>query len=165
MTAWRETIRSTPAVAGLYCVLSGDRLLYIGQSQNIARRLDSHHLRATFIVNGATSIRWITVEDRTARLASELFLIRLRRPPLNGDLRKRGMRKSIPPDTGRIRFAPHELGGEIARIRQQAGMTQGEFAKKYGTSRQAIWSWESGKFAPSEQMLHTLGFYVDYVPK
>ena len=49
---------------------------------------------------------------------------------------------------------------EIKRIRAEAGLTQVEFAKKYGIPRRTIESWEVSQTNPTPYLVRFLEFYV-----
>lgn len=53
----------------------------------------------------------------------------------------------------------------LRRIRRAADMTQNELAKKVGCCEGAIWSYETGRNAPSLFMLRKLAAALDCDPK
>lgn len=57
------------------------------------------------------------------------------------------------------------LAEEIRADRVKAGKTQVQRAEELGTSRQAIWLWETGGSVPTDEFLAKLGFKVEYVRK
>ena len=59
------------------------------------------------------------------------------------------------------------LGARIAALRRQAGLSQGQLAKKLQISPSAVGMYEQGRREPSAELLvalsHTLGVTVDYL--
>lgn len=49
-----------------------------------------------------------------------------------------------------------DFGEQIKMIRKERGMTQGQFAKKLGISRQAVLEWENDRNLPDIEMLITI---------
>ena len=57
------------------------------------------------------------------------------------------------------------LAEEIRRDRATAGKSQTDLAREIGATRQAVSSWETGLYLPTEEFLDRLGFKVEYVRK
>ncbi len=78
---------SLPAIAGVYCVLTGeDVLLYIGQSTNICQRWRGHHLRQQLRAGKSLRIAWRETFSEAGRLKMEALLVRQYQPRLNVNL-------------------------------------------------------------------------------
>jgi len=53
------------------------------------------------------------------------------------------------------------LGETIRRLRHVTGVTQSELAEAIGTSRETIWSWETGKTRPAREKVFRLFSYLE----
>lgn len=72
-----------PARPALYAVWASERLLYIGQAQNMNKRFFGHKRHPDFEANGATGISWTVIPDKAKRLRIERQKIAKFDPPLN----------------------------------------------------------------------------------
>ena len=78
---------SLPALAGVYCVMSGGgNLLYIGQSLNICQRWKGHHLQRQFKAGASLHIAYRETFSEAGRLKMEAILIRRHQPRWNVNL-------------------------------------------------------------------------------
>ncbi len=52
------------------------------------------------------------------------------------------------------------LAGTLRRLRRSMDLTQAEFAKAIGTTRETVWSWESGKTRPAvDKIFRAFAFF------
>ena len=73
-----------PHSPGVYAFLKGDKILYVGMSQNINQRIDSsHHELHNAKAAGMNKIGFFQTDENSARLI-EQEIIRRYTPPLNG---------------------------------------------------------------------------------
>lgn len=80
----RSRLPNCPAI---YFVLNGTRVLYIGQTINLAQRWLTHHRWQQFSKQGeSTRVAWLNLEDTELNLLPgiEAALIEYFRPELNG---------------------------------------------------------------------------------
>jgi len=87
-----EERKALPATAGIYFVLAGDAVLYIGKATNLYQRWDAHHRLKQLNKRGGCRIAWMTVDD--AGLLDELEQVCITHfdPVLNGEVIPRGVR-------------------------------------------------------------------------
>ncbi len=62
--------RNLPDAPAIYFVMSGDTVLYVGQSVNLRQRWVAHHRLAQLNEHGGCRVAWMTVDD--AGLLDEL---------------------------------------------------------------------------------------------
>jgi excinuclease UvrABC nuclease subunit len=76
--------RMLPRISGVYFVLAGDSVLYIGATKNLHQRwnIGGHHQRKALIENGCTALAWVVTDPRGLK-RREAALISEVRPPLN----------------------------------------------------------------------------------
>ena len=79
-----EERKALPATAGIYFVLAGDAVLYIGKATNLYQRWDAHHRLKQLNKRGGCRIAWMQVDD--AGLLNELEQVCITHfdPVLNG---------------------------------------------------------------------------------
>lgn len=70
---------SGESVAGVYALMDGDSILYIGQSANISARVAGHRSKGRLF----SSVSFIRIPGRANRLRVESELIRKHKPPQN----------------------------------------------------------------------------------
>lgn len=75
-----EVVEVGPVVCGVYALLSGDRVVYVGQSTNVLRRLYDHRERRGSAVFDVAMVMGARPE---ALNRVEAFLIEQLSPPLN----------------------------------------------------------------------------------
>jgi excinuclease UvrABC nuclease subunit len=83
---WDDLVNHTQSIPGVYSVWSGNKVLYIGSSHRMRRRLRGHNQWPKFVEYRVTEVRCIEVQDHRERLAMERWLIRKHRPCLNGKM-------------------------------------------------------------------------------
>lgn len=54
------------------------------------------------------------------------------------------------------RYAPPDRSDDVRNLRFSLGMTQAEFAARYGVSQRSVSAWESGERQPNRQVLEEL---------
>lgn len=79
---WHLLVLEAPKSGGLYTVYSGDMVLYIGTTKNLAKRLRQHGLIPEFLRCGVDRVEWVICLDATARKATEDFLTLAHSPKL-----------------------------------------------------------------------------------
>jgi len=84
--------RSLPNTAGIYFVLAGDTVLYIGRAASLAQRWHAHHRIAQFNEYGDCRIAWMTVDDAGLLDRLEQACITHFSPMLNSELIPGGAR-------------------------------------------------------------------------
>ena len=94
--SWLDMVQNLTTGGAIYTVWAGDRLLYVGQTQQLKLRLQDHNRRTEFVSLGADSIRFVRTATpalrkdqafyREQRLAMERFLIHKHNPELNSRL-------------------------------------------------------------------------------
>jgi hypothetical protein len=57
--------RDLPNISGVYIIISGKKVQYIGRASNISRRFPSHHRMSQFLSMPNPKIYWIAVEEKT----------------------------------------------------------------------------------------------------
>jgi excinuclease UvrABC nuclease subunit len=88
---WQFAARKDlPALPGVYAITLGRRLLYIGTSRNLRKRLFHHQIELNRIGGlffdgdvAKVRVRYIPCHDIANRLTMEAFLIHLWKPELN----------------------------------------------------------------------------------
>lgn len=111
-----------PARPALYAVWAGNKILYIGQAQNLNIRFFGHERHCDFEGAGATLISWTIIPDKAKRLQIERLKIAKMNPPLN--------RKN----TNQI-AVPFNLRGEDAEL---ANRVRDHFERKLSTRLSAV---------------------------
>jgi hypothetical protein len=112
------SVKDLPSVAGVYWVLAGESVLYVGQSANLRQRWVSHHRMIDMRRLEADRIRWLLVSaeslvDAERRVIDEL------QPVLNG--RKRSV---SPPISGSTTTAGLIKLGVTLDVDQLARLTR-----------------------------------------
>jgi hypothetical protein len=78
MTAFAVNAKGLPAASAVYLLKSGGRVVYVGQSRNVRKRIMTHEFRKR-----ADDVQVLPCPKRDLR-QRERELIQLHRPPLNG---------------------------------------------------------------------------------
>lgn len=91
-----ENRKQFPACSCIYLACSGEQILYIGKSRNLAQRWAGHHRQAQLETFGSVRIAWIEVSDTSMLLVIEKALIEYFNPPLNRSPLSKGLDKDLP---------------------------------------------------------------------
>lgn len=118
-----------PVTAGIYFALSADNeILYIGKSDNIAKRWRQHHHCHQLETRGDVRLAWFLVSERGLLSSIESALIRYFEPPFNN------------PNVGFGRgcFDTSGMVSNVAQLREKAGLTQRQLAHLVGVTESTI---------------------------
>ena len=72
-----------PSIAGVYVFLASGVPMYIGQSDDVRRRVEEHNRDHPQLFSNSNEFGWIQAPDANQRLALERHLINLYKPPYN----------------------------------------------------------------------------------
>lgn len=82
---------SFPTCACSYVVKAGDKVLYVGQTQNLRQRWVAHHLLSELAQHKDVRVSWYECRTKYEREFYEQSAIELFKPPYN----KAGLRRSV----------------------------------------------------------------------
>ncbi|MGB3208693.1 MAG: GIY-YIG nuclease family protein [Crinalium sp.] len=121
--------KTFPAIAAIYFCLSKDgEVLYIGKSENIARRWKQHHHYCHLETLNDVKLAWLEVSDCRLLTGIECALIQYFNPPLN----------SLSAGFGRGCIERTEGVSKVAELRRQANLTQRQLADLVGVTNQRL---------------------------
>ena len=85
MQDWRTFVisQNVSDSPGIYMVMGGNEILYIGSANNLHKRLIVHNKRSFFEACDCTEIRTMVIVDKTARMSTEAYLIAMWSPTLS----------------------------------------------------------------------------------
>jgi len=109
---YQKTNPHIPEKGGIYFLFGEDtELLYIGQSENLRKRISVHNNDYLAELNGGkppSFCSWIVEEDETKRKVLELLLLDRLKPRLNGRIIEEGMRYVVG-DDGKASYEPVKI--------------------------------------------------------
>ena len=86
--SWADIYSPIPAAAGIYSVWADGKLLYIGTTAKLRKRIIGHNRRKEFIDLGANEVRFL-IFSGWERIKMERWLIKKHNPPLNKPIGRR----------------------------------------------------------------------------
>jgi DNA-binding XRE family transcriptional regulator len=153
----RERPRDAAILCGVYLLIEGEDVVYIGSSSDILVRAWNHHRSKSF-----DRLLWVRMPSAVHPYYEGAF-IRAIRPPLNrsapGDARydaeilegfglEQNHQWSPPPIAGR---GLPDIARRIARWRAAFRITQAELGSRVGVSKASVSYWETGTFTPTTE--------------
>jgi len=124
------------SVSAIYfCLSESGEVLYIGKSDNIARRWRQHHHYCHLEIRGDVKLGWLLVSERNLLSSLEHALIRYFKPLLNNQIAC----------FGRGYADNSTIMSRVVELRKQLDLTQRQLAAMVGVTETTIRNWENNR--------------------
>jgi excinuclease UvrABC nuclease subunit len=107
-------VRDAPNSPGVYCVWSGESIIYVGSSEKMRQRMIDHGRAFDFLANKADRVTWIIVASErmlpieaemigySRPLLNETYVPRMRHSPVFRSGQRTASHKRVRPESRRV---------------------------------------------------------------